>query len=92
MLCQDLPQKHQRIQAGNCQFVSVLFMISVIIDVHRYRCEICTLVSEIHEDVDLVLGIKMCLNWKEFELMGLLFKISKQIPAHLFKGTHCSKT
>ena len=50
--------KTQRIQVGNGQFVSVLFVIPVIIEVHRHRFEIYTLVSEIHENVDLVLGIK----------------------------------
>ena len=53
--------KTQRIQVGNAQFVSVLFIIPVITDVHGHRLEIYTLVSEIHENVDLVLGIKMCL-------------------------------
>ena len=33
-------------------------MIPVIIDIHRHTFEIYTLVSEIHENVDLVLGIK----------------------------------
>ena len=50
--------KTQRIQVGNGQFVSVLFEIPVIIDVHGNRFEIYTLVSEIHENVDLVWGIK----------------------------------
>ena len=50
--------KTQRIQVGNGQCVSVLFIILVIIDVHGHRFEIYTLVSEIHENVDLVLGIK----------------------------------
>ena len=54
--------KTQRIQVGNGQCVSVLFIIPAIIDVLRHRCEIYTLVSEIHENVDLVLGIKMCLS------------------------------
>ena len=48
----------QRIQVGNGQCVSVLFIIPVIIDVYGYRFIIYTLVSEIHENVDLVLGIK----------------------------------
>ena len=48
----------QRIQVGNSQCVNVLFVIPVIIDVHGYRFEIFTLVSEIHENVGLVLGIK----------------------------------
>ena len=50
----------QKIQVGNGQCVSVLFIISVIIEVHGHRFEIYTLVSKIHENVDLVLGIKMC--------------------------------
>ena len=56
-----------RIQAGNGQCVSILFIILVIIDVHRHRFEIYTLVSEIHENVDLVLGIK-----NVFKLEGVI--------------------
>ena len=48
----------QKIQVGNGQCISVLFMIPVIIEVHNHRFEIYTLVSEIRENVDLVLGIK----------------------------------
>ena len=50
--------KTHRIQVGNGQFVSKLFIIPVIIEVHRHRFEIYTLVSKIHENIDLVLGIK----------------------------------
>ena len=50
--------KTQRIQVGNGQCVSVLFIIPVIVDIHRHRFEIYTLVSEIHKNVDLVSGIK----------------------------------
>ena len=48
----------QRIQVGNGQHVSVLFVIPVIIDIHGHRFEIFTLVSEIHDNVDLVMGMK----------------------------------
>ena len=77
--------KMQRIQVGNCQFVSVLFVIPVIRDAHRHRFEIYTLVSEIHENVDLVLGIK-----NVFKLEGVInswdcFKIFEQVPTHLSK-------
>ena len=48
----------QRIQAGNGQCISVLFIIPVIIEVHGHRFEIYTLVSKIHENVDLDLEIK----------------------------------
>ena len=43
---------------GNGQYVSVLFVIPVIIDIHGHRFEIFTLVSEIHDNVDLVMGMK----------------------------------
>ena len=50
--------KTQRLQVGNGQYVSVLFITPVIIDAHGHRFETYTLVSEICENVDLVLGIK----------------------------------
>ena len=59
--------KMQRIQVGNGHCVSVLFIIPVIIDIRGYRFEIYTLLSEIHENVDLVLGIK-----NVFELEGVI--------------------
>ena len=57
----------QRIQVGNGQYVSVLFVIPVIIDIHGHRFEIFTLVSEIHDNVDLVMVMK---NF--FELEGMI--------------------
>ena len=57
----------QRIQVGSGHYVSVLFVITLIIDMYRHRFEIFTLVSEIHENVDLVLGIK-----NVFELEGVI--------------------
>ena len=57
----------QRIQVGNGQFVSVVFIIPIIVDIHGQRFEIYTLVSEIHENVNLVLGIKNI-----FELEGVI--------------------
>ena len=57
----------QRIQVGNGQIVSVLFIIPIIIDIHKHRFEIYVLVSEIHENVDLVLEIKNI-----FELEGVI--------------------
>ena len=41
----------QRIQVGNGQNVSVLYVIPVIIDIHGHRIEISTLVSKIHDNV-----------------------------------------
>ena len=48
-------------------FVSVLFIIPVIIDIHRHRFVIYTLVSEIYENINLVLGIK-----NVFKLEGVI--------------------
>ena len=48
----------QGIQVGNGQYISVLSIIPIIVDIHRHRFEVYRLVSEIHENVDLVLGIK----------------------------------
>ena len=56
-----------RIQVGNGQYVSALFVIPVIIDIHRHRFKIFTLVSEIHDNVDLVMGKKNI-----FELEGII--------------------
>ena len=59
--------KTQRIQVGNGQYVCVLFVIPVIIGIHSHRFKIYTLVSKIHENVDVVLGIK-----NVFELEGVI--------------------
>ena len=63
----DLPKfasKTQRIQVGNGQYVGVLFVIPVIIEICSHRLEVFTLVSEIFDNVDMVLGIK---NLSELE-------------------------
>ena len=74
----------QRIQVGNGQCISVLFITPVIIEVHGHRFKIYTLVSKIHENVDLVLSIK-----KVFELEGVInsrdcrFKfLNKTVPIY----------
>ena len=56
-----------RIHVGNGKYVGVLFVIPVILTIQSHRFEIFTLVSEIHEDVDLVIGIKNL-----FELEGVI--------------------
>ena len=57
----------QRVQVGNGQCVVVPFVIPVIVDIHGDRFEVFTLVSEIHNNVDLVLGMK-----NVFELEGVI--------------------
>ena len=58
--------KTQRIQVGNGQHVSVLCIIPVIIEIAGHRFKVYMLVSEIHKNIDLVLGIK-----NVFELEGV---------------------
>ena len=65
--CQNSLPNTQSIQVSNRQYVGVLFVIPVIITIQNHRFEIFTLVSEIHENVDLVLGIKNL-----FELEGVI--------------------
>ena len=50
--------KTHRIQVGNGQYVGVLFVIPVIIEIKGHRLEVFKLVSEIFNNVDMVLGIK----------------------------------
>ena len=59
--------KTQRIQIGNGQYVGVLFVIPVIVEICGHRLEVFTLVSEIFDNVDMVLGIKNI-----FELEGVI--------------------
>ena len=78
----------QRIQVGNGQFVSVLFIISVIIDIYGHRFEIYTLVLEIHEKIDIVLGIKNIFELEGFvNLQDCCFSFLN----YLFKGMHITK-
>ena len=57
----------QRIQVGNGQYVTVLFIVPIIIEIHDHLFEVFTLVSEIHDNVDLVLGMK-----NAYELEGIV--------------------
>ena len=59
--------KMQRIQVGNGQYVGVLFVILVIVEINKHRLEVFMLVSEIFNNVDMVLGIKNL-----FELEGVI--------------------
>ena len=59
--------KTQRIQVGNNQYVGVLFVIPVIIEINKHRLEMLMLVLEIFDNVDMVLGIKNL-----YELEGVI--------------------
>ena len=64
---QKFASNTQRKQVSNGQYVGVLLVIPVILTVQEHRFEVFTLVSDIHENVDLVLGIKNI-----FELEGVV--------------------
>ena len=60
-LLYNLPKfasKMQRIQVGNGQYVGVLFVIPVIVEINGHRLEVFMLVSEIFININMVLGIK----------------------------------
>ena len=57
----------QRIQVGNGQYVAVLSIVPVIIEVHEHIFEVFTLVSGIHDNIDLVIGMK-----NAYELEGII--------------------
>ena len=59
--------KTQRIQVGNGQYVSALFVILIIIHIHGHRFEMYTLVSEVHKNIDIGLGIR-----NVFKLEGVI--------------------
>ena len=90
----DLPKfasKTQRIQVGNGQYVGVLFIIPVIIEISGHRLEVFTLVLEIFDNVDMVLGIKNL-----FELEGVIdsqescFRfLSRSIPIFPKRTSSC---
>ena len=58
----------QRIQVGNGQYVAVLIVKPVIIEIHGHLFEVFTLVSDIHDNVELVLGMK-----NAYELEGIVY-------------------
>ena len=59
--------KTQRIQVGNGQYVGVVFVIPVIVEINKHRLEVFTILSEIFDNVDMVLGIKNL-----FEIEGVI--------------------
>ena len=99
MLCKSLntlpkfASTTQQVQVGNGQCVAVLFIIPIIVDIHGHRFKVFTLVSEIHDNVDLVLGMK-----NAFELEGVIdmqdsfFKFLNQPIPFFSKGTSGSET
>ena len=80
-----------RIQVGNGQYVGVLFFIPVILTIQRHRFEIFTLVSKIHENVNLMIGIKNLFELEGvIDSWGLLFKILEHVNSFLSKREdHC---
>ena len=51
--------KQEIILVGNGQYVGALFVIPAATNLHGHRFEVYRLVSEIHDNVDMVLGIKI---------------------------------
>ena len=84
-LLHNLPKfasKTQRIQVGNGQYIGVLFVIPVIVEINKHRLEVFTLVSEIFDNVDMVIGIKNLFELEgEIDTRELSFRFwSRSIP------------
>ena len=47
----------KNISVGTSQYAGVLIVIQVIIDLHQHRFEVYNLVSEIHDNVNMLMGI-----------------------------------
>ena len=95
----------QRIQVGNGQYVGVLFVIPVSLTIQVHRLEVFTLVSEIYENVDLILvlckavlsfcailhliSLNVCLG--VLHVISLYGALSLHNPAHLqvLFPSHC---
>ena len=52
-------QMSANILVGNGQYIGVLFVIPVTINLQEYRFEVYTLVSEINNNENIIMGIKM---------------------------------
>ena len=50
--------KTKNILVSSGQYISVFFVIPVVINLQGYRFEVYTLVLEIHDYLDMVMGIK----------------------------------
>ena len=59
-----LQTENKSIKVGNGEPVAILFMIPVLVNIKGHRFEIFTMVSRIHDGVDLVIGVK---NMRELE-------------------------
>ena len=58
--------RKKNILVGNGQYVGILFVIPVVINLHEHKFEAYTLVSEIHVTVIIV----MCVKLKEWLVLG----------------------
>ena len=54
----------RHLQVGNGALVPALFVIPLVFKIQGHNFEVYTLVSEIQDKMDLILGVKTYLNWK----------------------------
>ena len=74
------------IKVGNGESVNIPVIISLIITIQGHMFEIKTMLSKIHNNVDLVLGIKNFVELEgEIRMKGLTFKfLNKAVPIFLY--------
>ena len=77
----------RHLQVGNGALVPALFVIPLLFKVQGHIFEVYTLVSEIQDKMDLIIGVKNI-----FELEGIVnsrtcsFNLSEQVPTHISSG------
>ena len=70
-----LSSKPKIIQVGNGKGINILFIIPIFITIHGHMFEIYTMVSEIHDNVNLILGVKNVIELEaEINMRELKFK------------------
>ena len=52
----------KNIFVGNGQYVGVLFLSLLCLMVHEHMLKVYTLVSEINDNLDIIMGIKKCMK------------------------------
>ena len=75
----------RHLQVGNGALVPALFVIPLVFKIQGHIFEVYTLVSEIQDKMDLILGVKNIFELERIvnTAQNLLSEISKQITPHI---------
>ena len=60
-----ISSKAKFVQVGNGASVNILLIIPIIVSIQGHMFKIYTTGFEVHNNVNLVLGVKSLLNWRQ---------------------------